>query len=410
MINKAFKFRLKPTQEQVIKLTQWFGISRFIYNYCISENINYYKETKKFLFYNTLGVRLPDLKKTYPWLSDIPSQSLQQKMRDFEKSLKASYKQKDAGFPKFRTKHIESHNSFRIIQTNGHIKPTASHIIIPKLGEVKWKRHRPLEGKLKSITIKKENNYYWCVCLCELPDIQPVQEFTSKDLVGIDVGLTTYAITSDGEVFDTPKFYRKKQHKLKKLQRALAKKKKDSKNRQKAKNRVNKLHYKIKSQRLDFIHQISSSITKDYLFIGIEDLNLKGMSKLYGKSVNDQSFNMFFQQLTYKSLWNGGATIKINRWAPSSKTCSHCGNVKKTLSLSERTYVCSECGLVIDRDANAAINIKKWALDDLMNRYGTYQIKACGDTSGGISGQPLISQVSLNQEKFPLIVEGSPVL
>ena len=169
--------------------------------------------------------------------------------------------------------------------------------------------------------------------------------------------------TRDGEIFDTKKLYRKQQKNLKQFQRRLSRKKKGSNNRNKAKKKLNKLHYKIKCKRRDYTHKTSSSITKNYKFICVEDLNIKGMSKnrKLSKSILDQGLSMFVQQLEYKSRNNGRMTVKIDRFAPSTKTCHHCDH-KQTVSLNEGVYNCESCGLVMNRDLNAAINIKRWAL------------------------------------------------
>ena len=394
---KAFKYKLLPTKDQENILIQWMGCSRFIWNYCLSTNINHYQETKQFIFKKDLKLQLPKLKKLHPWLAEVPSQALQNRINDFDTALSRVWKLGN-GFPKYKSKHIEHHNTIRIDQTNNHIKPIKKAIKIPKIGYVKWIKHRNLQGELKNITIKKENNFWYCICLCKLPDVNSITEYHDDEVIGIDLGLTDFAITSDGQVFDTPKLYRKQQKKLKKLQRQLSKKKKGSKNRNKAKMKLNKLHYKIKKQRHNYTHQMSDSITKNYLFICIEDLNIQGMTQnhKWSKSVMDQGLNMFVQQLMYKSKMNGGLTVKINRWLPSTQTCSHCDH-KQKISLDERIFCCNNCGLVIDRDLNASINIKRWGIIEL-NRLGINQIYACGDTSDGDSLES--SYVSMNQEKF----------
>lgn len=395
---KAFKFRLKPSKEQEQQLIGWVGASRWIWNWCLGTNKTEYEKTKKFVFRYDLKKQLPKLKKENAWLKEIPSQALQNRVLDFSDALKRVWKQGN-GFPKFKSKHIEHHNTFRIDQTNGHINPTRTQIQIPKMGWVKWKRHRPLEGKLKNITIKQENGYWWCICLCDIGDTPQIKEAPESQLVGIDLGLKEFAITSDGEVFDTPKLYRKKQKKLKRKQQILARRKKGSKNREKARKALNKQHYKIKCQRQDFTHKASSAITKHYNFVAVEDLNIQGMKKNrhLAKSISDQGWAMFVEQLAYKSRLNGGCIVKIGRFKPSSKTCSSCGGIQP-MPLYVRTYECG-CGLTLDRDINAAINIKIWGRDEI-NRCGTHQIYACGDTTNGEKAIDFSSYVSEKQEKF----------
>jgi putative transposase len=304
---------------------------------------------------------------------------------------------------KFKKKSDNS-DTIRITQVGRHIDPRKKEIKIPKLGWVKWIKYRPLQGKLKSITIKQEGDSWFCVCLCEDNTEIKQKDLDFNDLVGIDLGLNDFLVASDGLVLDTPKYYRKKQKKLKRCQRNLAKKTKGSKNREKAKRKLRKLHLQIRNQRQDFTHKASDLITKSYSFIGVEDLNIAGMKKNHklAKSISDQGWAMFVSQLEYKSKRNGGLTIKIDRWAPSSKTCSNCGK-KHILTLSQRQMTCDECGLDISRDLNAAINIRNWSWDLITNTAGTAGIYACGDTSNGVVGRPTTSCVSMKQEKIRVI-------
>ncbi|MFW5879867.1 MAG: RNA-guided endonuclease InsQ/TnpB family protein [bacterium] len=399
MSYKSFKFLLRPNEEQEQTLVKWMGSTRWIWNYYLNLNKEKYNETKKFLFKHEMITQIPNLKKQNEWLKELPSQALQQRCIDLDMAIQRVWKQGN-GFPKFKSKNIEHHNTLRITQTNGQINPRKKQIKIPKMGWVNWKRYRPLEGKLKSITIKKENNLWWCICLCELPDSSVCYNATHDEVVGIDLGLKEFAITSDGEIFDTPKIYRKKQKRLRRQQRQMAKKKKGSKNREKARKKLNKTHYKIKCQRNDFTHKASSQITNDYLFIAVEDLNIRGMMKnrKLSKSIADQGWSMFVNQLIYKSKLNGGCTVKIDRFAPSSKTCSSCGNIQD-MPLNIRTYECPRCGVETNRDINAAINIKNWGIDEI-NRCGTHRIYACGDTNDGGQLYDWSNYVSVKQEKF----------
>jgi putative transposase len=404
---KAFKFLLKPNTAQEQTLVKWMGASRWIWNHCLKLNQDTYKETKKFVFKHEMINQLPKLKNQHEWLKEIPSQALQQRCMDLDSAIQRVWKQGN-GFPKFKSRHVEHHNTLRIPQSNGHhINPRKKQIKIPKMGWVNWKRHRPLEGKLKSITIKRENDRWWCVCLCELPDSSVRENAIDDEAVGIDLGLKEFAITSDGEAFDTPKIYRKKQKKLSRQQRVLSRRKKGSANREKARKKLNRTHYKIKNQRKDFTHKISSQITKDYVFVAVEDLNIKGMAKnrKLAKSIADQGWATFVNQLEYKSKLNGGCTVKIDRWAPSSKTCSSCGN-KQNMPLQIREYQCDSCGFVIDRDINAAINIKRWGIDKI-NRCGTHQIYACGDTNDGEKAMAFSPSCIVEAGKIPCIWRGS---
>jgi putative transposase len=396
----AFKYKLKPTQVQKEELVKMAGCGRFLWNYFLDLNQKQYNEEKKFMFYPEMNLNLTQIKKKEEmiWLNDASSIGLQNRLMDLDCAIRRCYKNK-FGFPKFKKKNDNS-DTIRISQVGKHINPKKKEIKIPKLGWVKWIKHRPLQGKLKSITIKQEGDQWYCVCLCEDNTEIKQKQLDFNDLVGIDLGLNDFLVTSDGLVVDTPKLYRKKQKKLKHLQRKLTKKQKGSKNREKARKKVRKLHLKIRNQRQDFTHKASNLITKSYGFVGVEDLNIKGMKKNrhLSKSISDQGWAMFIQQLEYKSIRNGGCTVKIDRWAPSTKTCSNCGK-KHQLTLSQRQMKC-DCGLDISRDLNAAINIRNWSWDILSkNTDGTSGIKACGDTSDGLTAIDVSSYVLTKQEK-----------
>lgn len=395
----AFKYKLKPTAEQKQQLASMAGCGRFLWNYFLNLNQKKYNAEKKFMFYPEMNLNLTQIKKQeeLKWLNDASSIGLQSRLQDLDMAIRRCYKSK-FGFPKFKSKKDNS-DTIRIPQVGTHINPTKKQIKIPKLGWVKWKKHRELVGKLKSVTIKQEGDSWYCVCLCETKEEVKQKDLNFNDLVGIDMGLNDFLVASDGLVIDTPKLFRKKQRKLKLKQRKLAKKVKGSKNREKARKVVRKIHSKIRNKRQDFTHKASSAITKHYSFIGVENLNIKGMKKRFGKSISDQGWAMFVQQLEYKSLRNGGRTIKIDRFAPSTKTCSNCGK-KHNLTLSQRQMKCDECGLDISRDLNAAINIRNWSWDKLNeNTAGTAGINACGVTSNGDVAIDTSSYVAVKQEK-----------
>lgn len=396
-MNKSFKYRLVPSLCQEKTINHWFGCGRWVWNWCLMQNMHAYSSSGTFIFRNELSSQLPNLKDEYEWLSDAVARALQNRVDDFEKSLKHHIKNKN-GFPKFKSKRIESHNTIRIDNVNGSVKPHKNNITIPKIGNIKYIKHRPLEGKLKSITIKKENNKWFVVCLCQLPDPE-LKQFNTDQAIGLDVGIKSFVALSDGTSVP-PQDYKRKEHLLKRKQRQLAKKQKGSNNRTKARKKVNKQYCKIKNQRLDFIHKTSTAITKQYLFPMTEDLNIKGMVKnrKLAKAISDQGWSLFINQLHYKSLRNGGHLTKIDRWLPSSKTCSQCGCIKDQLLLSERLYNCSDCGVVLDRDTNAAINIKRWGID--LNTAGTAGIYASGKSSnGGDNSCSTPSYDLLKQEK-----------
>jgi len=375
---KAFKYKLLPDNKQVDTLRQWHGCGRWIWNWALDVNKTQYETNKKFIFKMDMSKQLPKLKQEHIWLKDVPAHVLLNRIFDFDDALKKVWRQ-GAGFPKYKSRNIEHHNTACINQIGKHIKPTKKQIKIPKIGWMKWKMHRPLEGKLKNITIKQENDGWYVICLCDIGNAPGAISCSDDRVVGIDLGLKDLAITSDGVTYDTPKFYRKKTAKLKRAQRTLARRKKGSANREKARKQVNKIHLDIKNQRNDYLHKISTQITNDYVYVAIENLNVKGMTRnrRLSKSIMDQGWTMFTAMLKYKSIWNGGNTIKIDRFAPSTKTCSACGNIQD-MPLHIRNYDCQKCNHAPDRDINAAINIKRWGIEAHNNqdkdRAGTARI------------------------------------
>ncbi|MBA7555907.1 IS200/IS605 family transposase ISMac7 [subsurface metagenome] len=379
LVQKGFKFRLAPTKEQKQKLLQHGGNARFVWNYFLKINIDYYKETSKFKFYNELAVFLPKLKKEYPFLKESFSQSLQMVARQFDKALKDSFT-KEKGFPSFKKKNLLN-DSFTCPQK---WRLGKGFVFIPKIGEVKWIKHRAMQGKPKSITISQDGDRWYCSVLCEY-DIEE-QEKKTDNIVGIDVGLKEFATLSDGTAVGNPKHLKKYEEKLVSKQRRLNKKQKGSKNRFKQRIKVKIIHTKIKNLRQDFLHKTTSDMITKYDGVVLEDLNVKGMMKnhLLAKSIADVSWSEFTRQLEYKAKWNFKYFILIERFEPTSKTCSNCGHIQD-MPLSKRQFNCPDCGISIDRDLNASINIC---------RLGQSRINACGVGS---------KEPTLKQEKECLV-------
>ncbi len=371
LIQKGFKYRLKPTKEQKQKLLQHGGNARFVYNYFLKQNIDYYNKTKKFKFYYELATSLPKLKREFPFLKESFSQSLQMVICQFDKALKDSFK-KEKSFPSFKKKHFLN-DSFTCPQK---WRLSKGFVFIPKIGEVKWIKHRSLKGKPKSITISQDGNNWYCSVLCEYKIKE--QEKQTDNIIGIDVGLTELATLSDKTVINNLKYLKKYEDKLAKEQRRLSKKQKGSKNRFKQRMKVRKIHTKIKNIRQDFLHKTSYSIIKNYDGAVMEDLNVKGMMKNHhlAKSMSDVSWSEFRRQLEYKAKWNFKHFIIIDRFAPTSKTCLNCGCIQD-MPLSKRQYNCPFCSASIDRDLNASINIKILGLNKI-NTEGRSGINACG--------------------------------
>ena len=386
IIYKGFKYRLKPTHEQKQMLLQHAGNTRFLWNLLLAENIEYYKKEKKFNFSHVMITSLPKLKGEHEFLKLSVAQSLQTVGRQLDTSLKDSFK-KTKGFPNFKKKSLER-DSFHCPQSWRLGKRSVQ---IPKIGKIKWYKHRDLQGKPKSITITQSGNQWFCSVLCE----KEIKEKPKKDknIIGIDVGLKDFAVCSDGNVVKRQRITKNYEEKLTKEQRKLSRKEKDSQNRYKQRKVVQKVHRKIKNGRIDFLHKATSNMIAKYDGFCLEDLNVSGMmkNKNLSKSIADASWSEFKRQLEYKSLWNSKHFIQVSRWFPSTKTCSSCGG-KQTMELKDRMYEC-ECGFVMNRDLNASVNI----LNEGLNTLGHRGINACGD--GKVHDFVLRNQVTVDETR-----------
>ena len=387
---KAFKFRLYPTNEQELTLVQWIGCGRYIWNHFLQKNIEKYKFDKKFIFKTEMSADVVKLKKELTWLNEPPAFVLLNKLTNLETALKRAFK-KISSFPTFKSKHSDT-SGISIGQLNNHIKFCQNSIIIPKIGPIKYIKHRNITGEFKSITIRKQNNRWFVICLCKI-----TKDITNKSdiILGIDLGIKEFAITSDGQIFDNPRHMEKKQKLLTRRQRQLSKKQKHSNRREKKRRQISKLHYHVRMQRHDYLHQTSREITNSCDILVLENLNIKGMmkNKNLSRSIGQVGWSTFINYCKYKIEDRGGSLFLIDRFYPSSQLCSCCGSRKKML-LSQRTYECNNCGLVLDRDFNAAINIKKY-----YTTHGTWGSYAHGENDQSIEYS--IDQVnSMKCEKF----------
>jgi putative transposase len=409
MKHRQYQYILRPTEDQRKTLESFGSASRWIWNHFLFQNIEKHKNCGEFIFKHEMIISLPKLKEECEWLKAIPSQALQQKCMDLDVAIGNCFK-RGFGFPKFKSKRHQT-DSFRIPQSSGknkHIKITNKSICIPKIGKVKWIKHRPLDGRVKSITIKQIGKDWYVTVLCEQIDDVSLTEIDTDQILGLDFGLGSFITDSNGNKIESPKVFRKNQLKLKAKQRRLSRCDKGSKRRNKNRIRVAKLYRKVANIRKDFLHKLSRSITKTAKIVGIEDLNIKGMSrnKHLSKSIFDSGWSYFTMLLNYKMREVGGDLIKIDRFYPSTKTCSSCGN-EQLMPLNVRTYQCGCCGMEMDRDHNAAINIRQEAINQLY-RTGTVRIKARGDSSAGISAYDEIRYEPMKREKFREIRSRKP--
>ncbi|KMM38965.1 RNA-guided endonuclease TnpB family protein [Guptibacillus hwajinpoensis] len=357
--NKAYKFRLYPTKEQSLIIRKTFGCVRFVYNKMLAERKETY-ETLKDDKESLKSVKHPTpakYKKEYEWLKEVDSLALANAQLNLDKAYKAFFKG-NAKFPKFKSKRHKQSYTTNVV--NGNIELLDGHIKLPKLKKVKIKQHReiPSEYIIKSCTLSMTaSGKYYISILTEYENEIETKE--TKEIVGLDFAMDGLFVDSEGEKANYPKFYRQMLDKLAKEQRKLSRKKKGSSNWNKQRIKVAKIQEKVANQRKNFLHHKSKELVTFYDAVVIEDLDMKGMSQAlkFGKSVADNGWGMFTSFLQYKLNEQGKQLIKIDKWFPSTKTCSNCGNTQP-MPMNIRTYACS-CGLNLDRDYNSALNIKK---------------------------------------------------
>jgi len=365
MTLKAFKFRLEPNQEQQVLINKTLGCTRFLYNQMLNEKQTKYKSQDK-----SKTKTEKEYKIEFSWLKEVDSIALQQARIDLRIAYTNFFRKIKSGQPtnlKFKSKHNPK-NSYRTMNVNNSIRTEDNYIRLPKLGFVRFKKSREVLGSIKSVTVSKNilNRYYISV-LCEV-EIEKLPKLDTQ--IGIDLGLKEFCITSDGEFVSNPKYLRKSEHKLTKAQCKLSKRVKGSKNRFKQQKVVFKIHQKIRNQRLDFLHKLSTRLINENQVICLEDLQVKNMVKNHklAKSISDVSWSKFVELLKYKAGWYGRELVQIGKFFPSSKTCSSCGSIKKDLTLKDREYHCSFCGITIDRDYNSSLNILEEGLKILSGR------------------------------------------
>jgi putative transposase len=379
-IFRAYKTELDPNNCQRTLLKKHAGAARWVYNWGLARKIESYKVTGKSISTADLDKELNHVKKDeLPWLREMPAVVLQRALRHldaaycyFFSNVKAG---KKPGFPKFKSKKRGT-GSFGVCGVLPRYI-TATHIQLPKIGKIRLKEHGYLPVNNPKVHIlgatAKERAGHWFVILKVEEEIaDPV---SLKEATGVDLGISSLATLHDGTKFENPKTLTKAQRKLKRMQRSVTRKQKGSQNRCKAIFKLAHAHKRIADVRSNTLHHVSAAITKRFGVVGLEDLNVEGMRKNHSlaQAVNDAGLSELRRQIEYKLAWKGGRTVKVDRFYPSTKRCSRCGVVKESMLLSERIFKCESCGLVLDRDTNAAENLRQVAVSCAET------LNACGD-------------------------------
>jgi putative transposase len=367
---RAYKYRLSPTEEQSHILARTFGCCRYIYNWALRQRTDaYYKDGER-LSYEGTAQRLTALKKQeeHIWLNEVSSVPLQQSLRHLDSAFRNFFEGR-AQYPKFHKKHGEQAATY----ASSAFKWDGKTLMLAKMAEplnIVWSRPLPDCAQPTTVTITKDTAGRYFVSLLIEEDIQPLP--VVKKQVGLDLGLKSMVITSDGQTYGNPRFFAKDEKKLAQAQRRHAKKKKGSKNRAKARHKVAKIHARISDRRRDSQHQLSTKLIRENQIVCVESLQVKNMVRNHklAKAISDVGWGEFVRQLDYKARWYGRTLVRIDKFYPSSKRCFDCGHILDSLDLDVRVWTCPACGVVHDRDINAAKNI---------HAAGLTVVEACGE-------------------------------
>lgn len=365
----SYKFRLYPNREQKILILRTFGCCRYVFNHYLAQRMEAYRNTGKSPTRFAQDKDLTFLKQQEEtvWLKEVDKCALQNTLKHLDSAYQNFFRRvkngEKPGFPRFKSKK-DSRQSY---QTNSNIKVFDNAVQLPKLGAVKCRVSKLVEGRILSATVSRSASGKYYVSLC-CTDVEMEKLPSTGSAIGLDMGIKAFAVSSDGVEYANHKYLRKSEKKLKRLQRQLSRKTKGSANRDKARMKVARLHEHVANQRKDMLHKLSTELIRQNDVLCIEDLAPKNMVRNHklAKSIVDVSWGEFRRQLTYKAKWYGKQLIAVDRFYPSSQICSVCGEKwGGTKDLKVRKWQCQHCGTMLDRDANAAINILNEGLRQL---------------------------------------------
>src|SRR6266446_1300675 len=354
---RAYQYRIYPSDEQKKILAQTFGCARFVYNWALRLRTDAYYQEQKRVYYDETSAMLTNLKQQpeYFWLNDVSCVPPQQALRHLDRAFRNFFEGR-AQYPVFKSKKGNQSAEY----TTSAFKWDGTHVTLAKMQEpldIHWSRPLPKGAKPTTVTVTKDTAGRYFVSILIEEDIKPLPVVNKQ--VGLDLGLTSMVVLSTGEAVGNPRYFSKDEKKLAKAQRRHAKKKKGSKNQNKARLKVARIHAKIADRRRDYQHKLSTRIIRENQVVCIESLAVKNMVQNHhlAKSISDVGWSEFVRQLEYKAEWYGRTLIKIDKWYPSSKRCFDCGHILDSLTLDVRAWTCPECGVHHDRDINAAKNI-----------------------------------------------------
>jgi putative transposase len=367
---RAYKYRFYPTNEQKHILARTFGCARFVYNWALRLRTDAYYQENKRLYYSDTSAMLTQLKQQedHAWLNEVSCVPPQQALRHLDKAFRNFFEGR-AKYPTFKKRRNRQSAEY----TTSAFKWDGTSLLLAKMTEplaINWSRPLPDGAKPSTVTVTKDCVDRYFVSLLVEEDIKQLDE--REQSVGADLGLKEFVILSTGEVVGNPKFFHKDEKRLAKAQRRHARKKKGSKNRAKARKKVARVHARIADRRRDFLHQLSTRLIRENQTVCVESLQVKNMVKNHSlaKAISDVGWSEFVSFLSYKAEWYGRNLVKIDKWYPSSKRCFDCGHILDSLDLDVRVWTCPECGVVHDRDLNAAKNIRS---------VGLTVLNACGE-------------------------------